>query len=373
MLQLLDRAGPRVHSTLLRKYGILSLIVIPLVLAAAVFGAPAPAAAPPAPLASAPTHAIPATDAPAPPTARPLATLAPAIPLQPPAYPQPDEPTPTAVPPTPGAPPRFHVGIQAGHWRAADLPSEQTHLHISAGTSAGGYSEAQITLDIARRAAALLESIGVVVDLLPATVPPSYSADVFVALHADGFAQVSARGFNVATAWAGSPASQRLSATVAAEYERATGLPRHGAATADMRSYYAFNYRRYAHAVAKTTPAAIVEMGFLTNPDDRFLLTQSPDVAAIGIANGIVRYLNERDPGDQAALQPPDFGVWHGATAAGLDIRAAARDDAKTLLHIESDRLVIPFEERDGWFRVIVAGAWDVVGWVRRDALVAWQ
>ena len=62
-----------------------------------------------------------------------------------------------------------------------------------------------------------------------------------------------------------------------------------------MRGYYAFNYRRYAHSVAKTTPAAIVEMGFLTNPDDRTLLTQSPDLVAIGIANGIIRYLNERD------------------------------------------------------------------------------
>jgi N-acetylmuramoyl-L-alanine amidase len=269
--------------------------------------------------------------------------------------------------------PQLRVGIQAGHWRAAELPSEQTHLHISAGTSAGGYSEAQVTLDIARRSAALLESIGVAVDVLPATVPPGSSADVFVALHADGFAQTSARGFKVATAWAASAASQRLFAALTSEYERATGLPRHGAATADMRGYYAFNYRRYAHAVAKNTPAAIVEMGFLTNPDDRALLTQSPDLVAIGIANGIIRYLNERDPHDLAALEPPDFGVWHGATAAGLDIRATQRDDAQLLLHIDSDRPVIAFEERDGWFRVIVAGAWDVVGWVRKDALAAWQ
>jgi N-acetylmuramoyl-L-alanine amidase len=289
-----------------------------------------------------------------------------------PAYPPPDTPAPAAAPTTPIPAPRLRVGIQAGHWRAAELPSEQTHLHISAGTSAGGYTEAQVTLDIARRAAALLESIGVAVDVLPATVPPGYSADVFVALHADGFAQASARGFKVATAWAASPASQRLSAALAAEYERAAGLPRHGAATADMRGYYAFNYRRYAHAVTKTTPAAIVEMGFLTNPDDRALLTRSPDLAAVGIANGIVHYLNQRDPNDLAALEPPDFGVWRGAVPAGLDIRAAPRDDAQVLLHIESDRPVIAFEERDGWFRVIVAGAWDVVGWVRKDALALW-
>ena len=359
---------------MLEKNSLLGLIAVALALVTAMVVVPAPAAAPPAPPTATPTTAILPTAAPIPPTARPIATLASVMPapVSQPAYPSPDMPAPPAATATPIPAPSLRVGIQAGHWRAAELPSEQTHLHISAGTSAGGYSEAQVTLDIARRAAALLESIGVLVDVLPASVPAGYSADVFVALHADGFAQASARGFKVASAWAASPASQRLLAALSAEYQRATGLPRHGAATADMRGYYAFNYRRYAHAVAKTTPAVIVEMGFLTNPDDRALLTQSPDLVAVGIANGIVRYLNERDPNDHAALVPPDFGVWRGATAAGLDIRATGRDNAQILLHIESDRPVIAFEERDGWFRVIVAGAWDVVGWVRKDTLTPW-
>jgi N-acetylmuramoyl-L-alanine amidase len=361
-----------VRSIIFEKYSLLSLIVVALALAAALFVVPAPAAAPPAPPTATPTIAVLPTATASPPTTRPVATLAPTMPVSQPAYAPPEAPALPAATATPILAPRLRVGIQAGHWRAAELPSEQTHLHISAGTFAGGYSEAQVTLDIARRTAALLESIGVAVDVLPATIPARYSADVFVALHADGFAQASARGFKVATAWAASPASQRLFAALAAEYERATGLPRHGAATADMRGYYAFNYRRYAHAITKTTPAAILELGFLTNADDRALLTQSPDLAAMGIANGIVRYLNERDPTNHAALEPPDFGVWHGATAAGLDIRAAPRDDAQILLHIESDRPIIAFEERDGWFRVIVAGAWDVVGWVRKDVLASW-
>jgi N-acetylmuramoyl-L-alanine amidase len=355
---------------LLRSYGLFSLIIVPLALAAAVFGAPAPAAAPPLPAAPPPPDIRPAP-ALAAHTARTAPTLAAThvpIPSPTPAA-LAEAPTPIAVASAPAGP-RPRVGIQAGHWRAAELPAEQTQLHISSGTFAAGYSEAEITLDIARRVATLLTSIGVDVDLLPATVPPSYRADAFVALHADGFAQTSPRGFSVATAWAASPASQRLLATLTAEYERASGLPRHGAATADMRGYYAFNYRRYAHAVAKTTPAAIVEMGFLTNPDDRVLLASQPDAIAIGIANGIVRYLNERDPNDQAALLPPDIGVWHGEAATGLDVRATPREDARILLHIEAERPVIAFEERAGWFRVIVAGAWDVVGWVRKAELV---
>ncbi|MFL5804360.1 MAG: N-acetylmuramoyl-L-alanine amidase [Roseiflexaceae bacterium] len=277
------------------------------------------------------------------------------------------------TPPLPTAAPsgrRIRVGIQAGHWLIPNLPAELTHLQISVGASAGGYNEAMINLDIARRTAALLESVGITVDRLPAIVPPGYTADAFVALHADGARQASARGFKIGAAWAASRASQQLLEALTAEYGRTTGLPRHGAVTADMRGYYAFNYRRYAHAIARTTPAVIVEMGFLTNTDDRALLTSQPDLIAAGLANGIIRYLNQRNPHDQEALRPPDFGVWHGATTVGLDVRAGPADDAQVLLHIESDRPVIPFEDHDGWFRVVVAGAWDVVGWVRKDALV---
>jgi N-acetylmuramoyl-L-alanine amidase-like protein len=363
-----------VRPAFLQRYGLLSLIAVSLALAAAVFGAPAPAGAPPQASPRPPTHA--AVQLAVGPTAkdRPIATLAASAPATAtPARPS-AEPTMTALPfPTPVAPaasPRFHVGLQIGHWLGDDLPDELAHMHISTGTAAAGHAEVDVNLDIARRVAALLESIGVATDVLSATIPPRYDADAFVALHADGFAQPSARGFSVATAWAASQASLHLRDALTAEYQRATDLPRHDAATADMRGYYAFNYRRYAHAVAKTTPATIVEMGFLTNPDDRGLLLGQPDLVAIGIANGIVRYLNERDPNDTAALLPPDFGVWQGASGAGLSIRAAARDDARILLQITADRPVIPFEEREGWFRVVIAGAWDVVGWVRKDELV---
>jgi N-acetylmuramoyl-L-alanine amidase len=355
-----------VRPALLRRYSLLTLIVIPLALAAAVFGAPAPASAP-QPLTDdrRPTADGRLPTATASPTPTPTPT---ALPTATPTF----TPVPTP-PPLPTAAPsgrQIRVGIQAGHWIGGELPAELTHLQLSVGASAGGYNEAMINLDIARRVAALLESTGIAVDLLPAVVPPSYAADAFIALHADGARQASARGFKIGTAWAASRASQQLLDTLIAEYGRATHLPRHGAVTADMRGYYAFNYRRYEHTIARTTPAVIVEMGFLTNPDDRALLTGHPDLLAAGLANGIIRYLNQRDPQDQAALQPPDFGVWHGAAAAGLDVRAGPADDAQILLHIEAEQPAIPFEESDGWFRVVVAGAWDVVGWVRKDALV---
>jgi hypothetical protein len=357
-----------VRPSFFRRYGKPSLIVAPLALAGALLGAPSSASAPAPPLAPIPTIAPRDLNAAAAPLdmARPAATAARLLQPGIPAVTLSARATPTAA----TAPTPLRVGIQVGHWRAAELPDEQLQLRDSTGVFAGGHAEAEVGLDIAQRIAALLASDGIVVDVLPATIPPGYAADAFVALHADGAESSDARGFKLATPLAASRASLHLLETLADEYGHATGLPRGGASTANMRGYYAFNYRRYAHAIARITPAVIIEMGFLTNADDRTLLLDRPDLAAVGIANGIVRYLNQRDPHNRAALLPPDFGVRRGAFPAGLDVRAAPRDDAATLLHIEAERPVIPFEERDGWYHVVIVGAWDIFGWVREDEVV---
>jgi N-acetylmuramoyl-L-alanine amidase len=60
-----------------------------------------------------------------------------------------------------------------------------------------------------------------------------------------------------------------------------------------MRYYYAFNSRRYCHAVAPGVPQAIVEAGFLTNAADRGILLGNPDAAARGLADGILRFLRD--------------------------------------------------------------------------------
>ena len=58
-----------------------------------------------------------------------------------------------------------------------------------------------------------------------------------------------------------------------------------------MKFYYAFNNRRYYYAVAPSTPAAIIETGFVTSPDDRALLAGEPDRAAAGVAAGLLGFL----------------------------------------------------------------------------------
>ncbi|HLH22102.1 MAG TPA: N-acetylmuramoyl-L-alanine amidase [Chloroflexota bacterium] len=202
------------------------------------------------------------------------------------------EPLPPAAVWDPPGPKR--VGLQAGHWLVEQVPPE---LHgLQAGTSFGGRQEWEVNLDLALRTQALLEAAGVQVDVLPATVPEHYQAHAFVAIHADGDTSGRVRGFKVARPGFSSvpAADDQLVDDLNAAYGAATGLPRDDEhISLRMRYYYAFNSRRYCHAVAPGVPQAIIETGFLTNAADRGILLGTPDAAARGLADGILRYLHD--------------------------------------------------------------------------------
>ncbi len=156
--------------------------------------------------------------------------------------------------------------------------------------------EWEVNLDLARRTRSLLEAHGIEVDILPTTVPVRYRAHVFVSIHADGDTTGQMRGFKIARpAFSSLPAIDDV--LVGALYEgygATTRLRRDDEhITSRMRFYYAFNSRRFCHAVAPGVPQAIVETGFLTNAADRQLLLGNPDVVARGIAVGILRFLHE--------------------------------------------------------------------------------
>ncbi len=185
------------------------------------------------------------------------------------------------------------VGIQVGHWKAAELPAELATLRTATGAYGGGVTESQLNLDIAKRVASLLEAKGLNVDVLPATIPPGYQADAFVSLHADGNASGLRNGFKLARATSSAmPAKDdALLADVRDEYRAATRLRWDDNITSDMTGYYAFANRRLKHTIAPTTPAVILELGYLTSASDRLTLFGKPDAVAAGIARGILRFL----------------------------------------------------------------------------------
>lgn len=185
------------------------------------------------------------------------------------------------------------IGLQVGHWRTDELPPELHRLEVQTGTSWGGVAEWQLNLDVANRAAAVLRGRGYAVDVLPTTVPPGYLADVFLALHADGDPAGVARGFKAAHGSRRGPYEDQLVRDVVEEYGRATGLPVDPAVTRNMLGYYAFSWTRIPYSAAPHTPAAILEMGFLTSAADRPTLLNRTDIVVTGVVNGIQRFLDE--------------------------------------------------------------------------------
>ena len=188
------------------------------------------------------------------------------------------------------------VAIQAGHWRAREAP-----LRISTGGSVNGVHEWAIDLDVAQRVAVLLRAAGIEAEVLPAWFPAGYAADAFVSLHVNGSPNPDHRGFFAERAEDSViPAVEdRLVRLINSVYGEATGIPYIYRPTRDSRRYYGY-YR-----VTGSTPAVLVEMGFLTNDTDRAFLTGSPQTAAQALATAIRRFLADTPPASPGPAATP--------------------------------------------------------------------
>ena len=188
------------------------------------------------------------------------------------------------------------IALQAGHWRANEAPRELSGLRDN-GTSWRGTPEWEVNLEIAQRAGVVLEGMGYEVDILPAVVPPSYRAHLFIAIHADGSNDRNASGYRVAAPSrdATGRASQ-VATLLERSYGEATGIKRLPDVTRRMRNYYAFNFRRYEHALHPMTIAVIIETGFLTSSRDRQVIVNDPERAARGIVAAVTAFSETPPP-----------------------------------------------------------------------------
>lgn len=189
------------------------------------------------------------------------------------------------------------IGLQVGHWRADEAPRELSRLRGN-GANWNGIAEWEVNLEIVRHTSAMLEDLGYVVDILPAVVPPGYRAHLFIAVHADGSNDPGAKGYRVAAPSRDATGRARAFVDLLKRtYGPATGIRRLPDSTRRMRNYYAFNFRRYEHALHPMTIAAIIETGFLTNADDRELIIGQPERVARGIVDAITEFPITRLPG----------------------------------------------------------------------------
>jgi N-acetylmuramoyl-L-alanine amidase len=263
----------------------------------------------------------------------------------------------------------WHVGIQAGHWQIDQLPDEQYRLRGDTGAQWRTLTEAGVNMEIAGRVVRQLREAGVTADLLPATVPPGYDADAFVAIHADDGAGTSVSGWKVATPWRSSEASRRLRDDIARTYSEATGLPedRYGVSY-NMRGYYAFSWTRYEHAAAPTTPAVIIETGFLTSAVDRLVIVGDPERAARGISAGIIVFLGELAKLPDEALVPIAYPPMEvaGDNAA---LRYFPDPAERIRTRLAAGTRVRPVRQENGWTELIVWGNYRVFGWMKDSDL----
>ena len=185
-----------------------------------------------------------------------------------------------------------HVAIQIGHLDARAHPDELARLRISTGGRAAGISEVDVNRAVAEALAAELRRAGVRVELLPATVPPRYRADVLLSVHADANADPTRRGYK--SAHSEPPRNRRepwLRRAVDAAYLSAAPLPHDEAnITGAMIHYYAFSHQRFRHAAHPATAGLIVELGYLSHAGDRAWLSR-PEEPAAALADGVLGYL----------------------------------------------------------------------------------
>lgn len=108
----------------------------------------------------------------------------------------------------------------------------------------------------------------------------SWPADVFISLHNNAAENPNASGNEALVYGPGATVARELGDEILEQLTLATGLRNRGIV-----------YRPGLYVLKETSmPAVLVEMGFITNPYDAELLSDSPELFARGIYRGILAY-----------------------------------------------------------------------------------
>lgn len=158
----------------------------------------------------------------------------------------------------------------------------------SGAVCADGLTEAEVNAIITDIVATNLRSEGIHTDILEEFDPRlgTYGATAVISIHSDSCQYINelATGFKIA----GSSLTDSSALSVCTEqaYQTVTQLPYHAnTITPHMTDYHVFR------TIPIGVPAIIIEVGFMNL--DRDLLTNQPDIPAVGVTNGIQCYLDQ--------------------------------------------------------------------------------
>ena len=168
----------------------------------------------------------------------------------------------------------------------------------NAGAEGNGYREQDITYNIGTELASLLDADPNFEARLSRTSPSqilgtsnatslanrvrnanSWGADYFISLHTNASDRSSASG-SEGFAYRNDSDAFDFGESILTWLNRVTGLANRGM------------YTRPGLYVLKKTqmPAVLIELGFITNPNDAYLMARNPQLFATGIYNGILDY-----------------------------------------------------------------------------------
>jgi N-acetylmuramoyl-L-alanine amidase len=107
----------------------------------------------------------------------------------------------------------------------------------------------------------------------------SWGADYFISLHTNASDATTASG-SESLVYATGTRAAALAQDIQKNLTAITGLPNRGVKA-----------RPGLYVLRKTTmPAVLIELGFITNPGDAALMSQSPELFAEGVYRGLVQY-----------------------------------------------------------------------------------
>lgn len=262
------------------------------------------------------------------------------------------------------------VAIQPGHWKSEDLPDELYRLRQNSGTAWGQLREVEVNRAVAEALMSMVRARGWTPLLVPATVPPGLRADAFLSIHADGSSDTQRRGWKLAPPWRSSPAGLSLAQSLTQSFQTQTDLAHdESGVTVNMRGYFGFSHRRFAHATSPYTPAVLVELGFLSHAGDRRLLVSDPTRFARILLAGLEAYFESRPRERVDDLEPrvfPRMVVDGSATVV-----AAPRAGAPNLAQVPQGILINPVGEQGDWYEVSLRNP-RVIGWIAKESLVLW-
>ena len=168
----------------------------------------------------------------------------------------------------------------------------------NAGAEGNGYREQDLVYTIGQELAAILQAEGYEVRLSRPTADTQlgssnasslatrvneandWGADYFISLHANA-SEISSASGSEALVYRVESTAGELARSIVQQLSAVTGLPNRG--VTPRTNLYVLRRTRM--------PAVLVELGFITNPGDAALMADSPQLFALGVANGITSFL----------------------------------------------------------------------------------